>query len=107
LYLLDYSGENLPNLKETIVSKYPDVKVSSFTCCPMTGVLTRPRFKVTTIQADASDDKAIQHLCNQAINDEGKLDVFFANVRRDPASISLGDRISFDSGCHRQHQPAY
>jgi len=61
LYLLDYSGENLPNLKETIVSKYPDVKV-------------------TTIQADASDEKAIQDVCNQAINDEGKLDVFFANA---------------------------
>jgi len=61
LYLLDYSGENLPNLKDTIVSKYPDVKV-------------------TIIQADASDEKAIQDVCNQAINDEGKLDVFFANA---------------------------
>jgi len=27
LYLLDYAEENLPNLKETIEKKYPDVKV--------------------------------------------------------------------------------
>ncbi len=27
LYLMDYVGENLPNLKESIESKYPDVKV--------------------------------------------------------------------------------
>jgi hypothetical protein len=37
--------------------------------------------KVTVIQADAADEKAIEGVCNQAIKDEGKLDVFFANVR--------------------------
>lgn len=29
LYLLDFSPENLPNLKSTIEKSYPDVKVSS------------------------------------------------------------------------------
>ncbi|RXW21628.1 hypothetical protein EST38_g4223 [Candolleomyces aberdarensis] len=61
LYLLDYDGTNLPNLKETIASQYPGVKV-------------------TTIQADASDEAAISGLCEQALREEGRLDVFFANA---------------------------
>jgi NAD(P)-dependent dehydrogenase (short-subunit alcohol dehydrogenase family) len=36
--------------------------------------------QVTTIQADAADDAAISGVCKQALNEEGKLDVFFANV---------------------------
>lgn len=61
LYLLDYDPANLPNLKATIEEKYPDVKV-------------------TTIQADASDEKAISDVCAQAMKEEGRLDVFFANA---------------------------
>ncbi|KII92970.1 hypothetical protein PLICRDRAFT_37783 [Plicaturopsis crispa FD-325 SS-3] len=61
LYLLDFSPENLPNLKSTIEQTYPDVKV-------------------TTIQADAADEKAIEGLCKQALREEGRLDVFFANA---------------------------
>ncbi|EGO00025.1 hypothetical protein SERLA73DRAFT_180399 [Serpula lacrymans var. lacrymans S7.3] len=61
LYLLDFSADNLPDLKSTIQKAYPDVKV-------------------TTIQADAADDAAIAAICNQAIQDEGRLDVFFANA---------------------------
>ncbi|TRM69323.1 hypothetical protein BD626DRAFT_473678 [Schizophyllum amplum] len=61
LYLLDFDGANLPDLKSTIEKKYPDVKV-------------------TTIQADASDETAIKGLCDQAIQEEGQLDVFFANA---------------------------
>ncbi|KAF8339627.1 uncharacterized protein EI90DRAFT_2907642 [Cantharellus anzutake] len=69
LYLIDYVEDNLPNLKETIESKYSDVKV-------------------TTIQADAADDKAISSLCARAILEEGRLDVFFAN-----AGIATGTHI--------------
>ncbi|KAH7924603.1 NAD(P)-binding protein [Leucogyrophana mollusca] len=61
LYLLDFSGENLPDLKSTIQKAYPDVKV-------------------TTIQADAADDSAISGVCSQALKEEGRLDVFFANA---------------------------
>ncbi|KAH7913914.1 hypothetical protein BJ138DRAFT_1133778 [Hygrophoropsis aurantiaca] len=61
LYLLDFSGENLPDLKATIQKAYPDVKV-------------------TTLQADAADDSAISNLCSQALKEEGRLDVFFANA---------------------------
>jgi len=69
LYLMDYVGENLANLKESIESKYPDVKV-------------------TTIQADAADEKAISDVCARAITDEGRLDVFFAN-----AGIATGAEV--------------
>lgn len=61
LYLLDFSPENLPDLKSTIENSYPDVKV-------------------TTIQADAASETAIAAVCDQALQDEGRLDVFFANA---------------------------
>lgn len=61
LYLIDFDGTNLPNLKETIEKKYPDVKV-------------------TTQQADAADEDAIKGICEQALKEEGRLDVFFANA---------------------------
>ncbi|EIN11506.1 NAD(P)-binding protein [Punctularia strigosozonata HHB-11173 SS5] len=61
LYCLDFSPENLPNLKATIEKRYPDVKV-------------------TTIQADAADEAAISGVCARAMHEEGRLDVFFANA---------------------------
>ncbi|KAH9061292.1 sex determination protein tasselseed-2 [Lactarius vividus] len=61
LYLLDFAGDNLPNLKSTIEERYLDVKA-------------------TVIQADAADDKAISGVCQQALSEEGRLDIFFANA---------------------------
>jgi NAD(P)-dependent dehydrogenase (short-subunit alcohol dehydrogenase family) len=61
LYLIDYDPSNLPELKSTIENKYPGVKV-------------------TTIEADAADEKAIKGVCDQALQEEGRLDVFFANA---------------------------
>ncbi|KAF9222687.1 NAD(P)-binding protein [Gyrodon lividus] len=61
LYLMDFAPQNLPDLKSTIQKSYPDVKV-------------------TTIQADAADDATIAVVCKQAIEEEGQLDVFFANA---------------------------
>ncbi|KAI0743731.1 NAD-P-binding protein [Daedaleopsis nitida] len=61
LYLSDYDPTNLPDLKSTIEKAYADVKV-------------------TTQQADAADEDAISSLCRQAIQEEGRLDVFFANA---------------------------
>lgn len=37
-------------------------------------------FQATIIQADAADETAIQAVCERALQEEGKLDVFFANV---------------------------
>ncbi|KXN85348.1 3-oxoacyl-[acyl-carrier-protein] reductase FabG [Leucoagaricus sp. SymC.cos] len=61
LYLLDFDGTNLPNLKETIEKRYPDVKA-------------------TVQQADAADEDAVKGICEQAMKEEGRLDVFFANA---------------------------
>ncbi|EKM53923.1 uncharacterized protein PHACADRAFT_257429 [Phanerochaete carnosa HHB-10118-sp] len=61
LYLLDFDATNLPDLKSTIETKYPDVKV-------------------TIQQGDAADDATIESLCKQAMQEEGRLDVFFANA---------------------------
>ncbi|KAF8530492.1 sex determination protein tasselseed-2 [Hysterangium stoloniferum] len=61
LYLLDFAGENLPNLKETIEKAFPDVKT-------------------TVVQGDAADEATISGLCKRALQEEGRLDVFFANA---------------------------
>lgn len=37
-------------------------------------------FQVTTQQADAADEAAISGVCELALREEGRLDVFFANV---------------------------
>ncbi|RDX44891.1 NAD(P)-binding protein [Polyporus arcularius HHB13444] len=61
LYLADFDPTNLPDLKSTIEKTYPDVKV-------------------TTQQADAANEETIAQLCKQALQEEGRLDVFFANA---------------------------
>jgi len=62
LYLIDFDSTNLPELKATIDERlYPDVKV-------------------TTIQGDAADEALISGVCERALKEEGKLDVFFANA---------------------------
>jgi NAD(P)-dependent dehydrogenase (short-subunit alcohol dehydrogenase family) len=43
--------------------------------------MTLTSSQATVIQADAADDKAISDACQQALKEEGRLDVFFANVR--------------------------
>lgn len=77
LYLLDFVPDNLPGLKETIQKKYADVEVGFIRSSPKTRLTV---LKVTTLQADAADETAISSVCVQALNDEGRLDVFFANV---------------------------
>ncbi|KAJ7091272.1 hypothetical protein C8R44DRAFT_817503 [Mycena epipterygia] len=61
LYLIDFDSTNLPDLKATIERLYPDVKV-------------------TTMQGDAADEALISGICERALKEEGKLDVFFANA---------------------------
>ncbi|TFK73974.1 NAD(P)-binding protein [Pluteus cervinus] len=61
LYLLEFDPTNLPDLEATINKSYPDVKV-------------------TTIQGDAADEALISKVCSMALQDEGRLDVFFANA---------------------------
>ncbi|KAF7292884.1 hypothetical protein MIND_01187500 [Mycena indigotica] len=61
LYLLDFDGTHLANLQETIQTQYPDVKA-------------------TVQQGDAADEALISGLCQRALKEEGRLDVFFANA---------------------------
>ncbi|KAJ7924928.1 hypothetical protein B0H13DRAFT_1976758 [Mycena leptocephala] len=61
LYLVDFDATNLPDLKATIEKRYPDVKA-------------------TTLQGDAADATLISGVCERALKEEGKLDVFFANA---------------------------
>ncbi|KAJ6625520.1 hypothetical protein B0H10DRAFT_1783044 [Mycena sp. CBHHK59/15] len=61
LYLIDFDPSNLPDLKATIEKRYPDVKA-------------------TTMQGDAADEALISGVCEQALREEGRLDVFFANA---------------------------
>ncbi|KAJ7446177.1 hypothetical protein B0H11DRAFT_1746175 [Mycena galericulata] len=61
LYLIDFDSTNLPDLKTTIEKRYPDVKA-------------------TTLQGDAADEALISGVCERALQEEGKLDVFFANA---------------------------
>ncbi|KAJ7072224.1 hypothetical protein C8F01DRAFT_1205847 [Mycena amicta] len=61
LYLLDFDPTNLSNLQETIQKQYPDVKA-------------------TVLQGDAADDTLISGICERALKEEGRLDVFFANA---------------------------
>jgi len=74
LYLLDYDGTNLEELKSTIKQRYPDVKV-------------------TVLQADASDEAAVSGVCQSALDEEGRLDVFFAN-----AGIATAHSLHDNSG---------
>ncbi|KAF9066158.1 hypothetical protein BDP27DRAFT_1331051 [Rhodocollybia butyracea] len=61
LYLSDFDPTNLANLKESIQKRYSDVKV-------------------TTAAFDAASEKDIVAVCEQAFQEEGRLDVFFANA---------------------------
>ena len=82
LYLADYDPTNLPELKATIQKTYPDVKVGLFTSPHVTRSRSTVPTQVTVQQADAADEDAVAGLCKKALHDEGRLDVFFANVRR-------------------------
>lgn len=58
---MDFNGENFIDFAKLLNEKYPDVKV-------------------TTKECDAADEEAIQEVIKQALDEEGKLDVFFANA---------------------------
>ncbi|KAJ4483294.1 hypothetical protein J3R30DRAFT_3284020 [Lentinula aciculospora] len=63
LYLSDYDPSHLHDLKHSLQEKYPDVKI-------------------TTSAFDAASEKDIVSVCEQAFQEEGRLDVFFANAGR-------------------------
>ncbi|GAA6016349.1 hypothetical protein JCM10207_003833 [Rhodosporidiobolus poonsookiae] len=72
LYLLDFDGSTLDTFARELESKHAGLKVS-----------------VTT--GDASDSPLIQSLCEQAKQDHGHLDFFFANAGITGANLFLKD----------------
>lgn len=58
---MDFNGENFLDFAKLLDERYPDVKV-------------------TTKECDAADEEAIEGVIKQALDDEGRLDVFFANA---------------------------
>ncbi|KAG9002234.1 hypothetical protein FRB94_004049 [Tulasnella sp. JGI-2019a] len=57
LYLLDFMGDSLPGLERALIEAYPGTK-----------------------ECDAADSRTISDICERAIAEEGRLDVFFANA---------------------------
>jgi NAD(P)-dependent dehydrogenase (short-subunit alcohol dehydrogenase family) len=55
---------------------------------PSHGIVVLTSSQVTVIQADASDDKAISDVCQQARKEQGRLDIFFANVSARRSALS-------------------
>jgi NAD(P)-dependent dehydrogenase (short-subunit alcohol dehydrogenase family) len=63
LYLLDFNAEHFEDFAKLLKERYPDVKVHTQEC-------------------DAADEEAIQGVIQKALDDTGRLDVFFANAAR-------------------------
>lgn len=61
IYALDFEPKNFGILEEEARSKFPNTKV-------------------TFVQVDACDEAAIQGVCETAVQQEGRLDIFFANA---------------------------
>ncbi|GJE97368.1 SDR family oxidoreductase [Phanerochaete sordida] len=61
IYAADINPANFVALREAFEETYKDAKI-------------------TFVQADATDESAIQGLCERALKETGRLDVFFANA---------------------------
>ncbi|CEQ40206.1 SPOSA6832_01794, partial [Sporobolomyces salmonicolor] len=70
LYVLDFAADSLPALKSSLESAYPDVKVTHFS-------------------GDAADTALIQSICEHAMQEEGRLDFFFANAGTTGGNLNL------------------
>ena len=90
---MDFDGSNLPELKSTLEVKYRDVKVQLVS---FPGFARANYKQVTVIEADAADEAAISAVCKQALQEEGRLDVFFANVCM---CLSLRNMASLNYSC--------
>ncbi|SPC65094.1 related to levodione reductase [Ustilago sp. UG-2017b] len=82
IYVCDIDDENLPSLKEDITKRYPEVKC-------------------TAIASDAADEASVTSIIDQAISDNGHLDIFFANAARATgAPISATDVEDLETTHH-------
>ncbi|GAA5853801.1 hypothetical protein JCM3766R1_002119 [Sporobolomyces carnicolor] len=70
LYVLDFAAESLPRLKQELESAYPKLKVTYF-------------------DGDAANTELIQQICERAIEEERRLDFFFANAGTVGSNMTL------------------
>lgn len=79
LYLLDPFDDNAAEVKKSLRQSYPDVKV-------------------TIVKGDSSDDKVVSSLCDRVLDEEGRLDIYYANGGISPwkmlSDLSLDDLMS-------------
>lgn len=61
IYAVDYDSTNLETLKKEVEGKYPDVKVS-------------------VMEGDCANSEVVEGVVKKATEEEGRLDVFFANA---------------------------
>ncbi len=78
IYLLDYNGEQLSALAESLRKTFPTTKVLSSLIAFFT--IKTDRFKITTMKADAASESAISSFVDRVLEEEGHLDFFFANA---------------------------
>ncbi|CAO1621135.1 unnamed protein product [Parajaminaea phylloscopi] len=71
IYALDFDDSNFEDLKATVRKQYPEVKVD-------------------TVECDAADEAAIQAICDRAVQEESRLDVFFANAAIVGSPVPIG-----------------
>lgn len=69
IYALDYDDSGLPSLKEDVEAKYGGGSGSA-----------DGKVKVTTHCCDCADEAAVRELVQRVEEEEGRLDVFFANA---------------------------
>jgi len=63
-----------------------------------TQMLTVPQ--VTTVQGDAADEPTISGICERALKEEGRLDVFFANVSTTTRRIAMWNLTTSSLSLH-------
>ena len=84
LYLMDYDGTNLPDLESAVKKIAPKCSVGFRGFTRLETSLTVNTLQVVTMEADAADESKISGVCDRAIKEHGKLDVFFANAGQCP-----------------------
>ncbi|GJE97369.1 NAD(P)-binding protein [Phanerochaete sordida] len=75
IYAADIDTENFKALQETFEKTYKNSRVS-------------------LVEADVADEDAVKRLCDRALAETGRLDVFFANAGTFDAKAASSDQIS-------------
>jgi NAD(P)-dependent dehydrogenase (short-subunit alcohol dehydrogenase family) len=58
---------------------------------------------ITAVQGDAADEKTIADLCERAMKEHGRLDVFFANVSCRSIAVDVLANGKAGRHCYHEH----